>query len=641
MKVTHDWLQEYVGDKMPSIEKLEELLTFHAFEVDGVETVGKHTVIDVKVLPDRASDSLSHRGIAREIGTLIGEPLAHDPLTADAVLSPTTEKVKVSIANAEHCSRFAYALIENVAVKESPEWLKSRLEALGQRSINNVVDATNYVMLALGQPLHAYDAKTFMPHDGVWHFGVRMSKSGEEVTTLNGDTLTLPDDVALITNAFDDIPVGIAGIKGGKSAEISSETTSIILESAHFDAQVIRKGSQSIKLQTDASKRFENNVSAELVPYALKECAELIMKLAGGVCDGYGDVYPKKREIETVVVRDAEINGVLGIELTSEVIEGILNRLGFTPVREGDQWRVTPPFERNDITIPEDVIAEVGRVYGYEHVASIVPKALPVREYNARYYYSETIRQFLIEYGFSEVITSSFKKTDVIELQNALASDKRYLRSSLRENISDALTRNFQNVDLLGLTHLQIFEIGTVFTKSEDGADVHEHTSLAFGVRGKQSGPSAKDDAHALEIRSALESILGVAIDATPVNGVIECDINALLTKLPAPTQYEPFRGASEAMFKAYSLYPYMSRDVACWAGEGVGVEDIKGLLIEHGGTLLVRTTLFDEFKKDNRTSYAFRLVFQAEDRTLTDEEINPIMEKIYGEMTKIGLEIR
>ncbi len=641
MKVTYDWLKEYVGDEMPSLEKLEELLTFHAFEVDGIEKVGGHDVIDVKVLPDRASDSLSHRGVAREIATLIGKPLVKDPFKGSAQLVPVTEKVRVSIENTEHCQRFAVALIANVTVKESPPWLQSRLEALGQRSINNVVDATNYVMLALGQPLHAYDAKTFEEHDGMWHFGVRMSLSGEEVTILNGETLTLPKDVALITNAFDNTPVGIAGIKGGKSAEINADTTTIILESAHFHPQVIRKGSQLIKLQTDASKRFENNISSELVPYALEECVDLITSIAGGKCEGYSDTYEQKHTNPTVVVKNEQVNAVLGLELSTETIEDICRRLGFAYTREDSAWRVVAPFERTDINIPEDVIAEIGRVYGYEHIQAVLPQKVALTEYNARYYYSEKIRSILARAGFSEVITSSFRKTDVIELQNALASDKRYLRSNLREHITEALTRNFQNVDVLGLTKIQIFEIGTVFTKSEDGTDVHEHISLAFGVRTKQNGPSPKDDARALEVLEVLTSALGIKIDGASEQGIIEYNMSALLPQLTVPTEYEAFQETTGVTFVPYSLYPSMTRDVAFWADETSDAESISALIKETAGALLAQLSVFDEFKKEGKVSYGFRLVFQAFDRTLSDVEINPIMERVYSSLTKKGYEIR
>lgn len=641
MKVVYDWLKEYVGEEIPSVEKLDELFTFHAFEIDGIEKVGKHDVIDVKVLPDRSSDCLSHRGIARELGTLIGKPLVKDILRGDATLTPVTDKLRITSQNAENCPRFGAALITGITIKESPEWLKERLLALGQRSISNVVDATNYVMLSLGQPLHAYDAGKFPHEDGAWHFGVRMANEGEVVTTLSNETYTLKNNVQLIVDASSDVAVGIAGIKGGKYAEVDASTTTVIIEAANFNPQVTRRGSQSIKLQTDASKRYENNISPELIPYALTNIVALITEIAGGTCEGYADVYPIVHKNPKVSVTLSHINALLGITLTSEIVESILERLGFLVTKMGEVFEVTAPFERTDILIPEDVIAEVGRVYGYAHVASVLPDVRPVTEYNARHFYSEKIREILVGEGFSEVITSSFRKKDEIELQNAFASDKGYLRSTLAKNITETLDRNMPNLELLGLTRLQIFEIGTVFYKNKEGNDVTEHVSLGVGVRTKQGGYVPKDDTRLGEIRVVLEKALGVSLGATASKGVLECNLTELIQVLPKPTAYAPYKRNEDTLFKAYSAYPFMSRDIALWTPEVATEEEIDAFIRIHAGALLIRLSLFDTFKKDGRTSYAFRLIFQSFEKTLTDEEVGSIMENIYREAKKLNFEVR
>ena len=641
MKVVYDWLKEYVGEEMPTVEKLEELLTFHAFEVDGIEKVGNETVIDVKVLPDRSSDCLSHLGIAREISSLIGKPLTKDPLTNLPTLTPVTKKLKVKIENPEYCRRFTSALITGVSVAESPEWLRVRLEALGQRSINNIVDATNYVMFALGQPLHAYDATTFAPHDGVWSFGVRMSKEGEEVTTLSGDVISLTKPVQLIVDGVTDAPIGIAGIKGGKSAEITEATTTVILEAANFNPQITRRGSQNTRLGTDASKRFENDLPPELAAYGLMECVTLILNIAGGVCEGYIDEYPTQKNNSVVSVTRTHIESLLGLTLSDEVIEDIFTRLGFTFTKSGDVWGVTASFERTDIIIPEDVIAEVGRVYGYEHIKSVVPATVPLTELNTRHYYSEKIRDLLIEEGFSEVITSSFRNKDTIELLNALASDKGCLRSSLGENIREVLDRNMPNADLLGIKKVEVFEIGTVFHKTTDGADVTEHMSLCIGVRTKQQGYTAHDDERLKEVVSIIEKNLDVTCTVSYNMGVAEIDLTELLTKLPAPTMYDAYVGGEDAIFTPFSQYPFIARDIALWVPETVAVTYIETIIRENAGPLMVRLALFDEFKKDGRISYAFRLIFQSFERTLTDDEVNTVMEALYAELRSKNFEIR
>lgn len=641
MKVVYDWLKKYVGDDMPGLEKLDELLTFHAFEIDGIEKAGNHNVIDVKVLPDRSSDCLSHRGVAHELATLIGKPLSYDPFKETVSLTPVTRKITVSIENPDNCRRFGAAHITGITIKESPEWLKERLKALGQRPINNVVDATNYVMLSLGQPLHAYDATKFPHKDDVWQFGVRMARDGEEVMTLSKETYTLKNNVQLIVDSSTDTPVGIAGVKGGAYAEIDSTTTDVILEAANFNPQVTRRATQSIRLQTDASKRFENNLSPELIPYALHACVALILETASGICEGYVDVYPQPIKNIEVMVRKTHMEALLGVMLTHDTVRDILTRLDFVYTEDGDSWTVTAPFERTDVTIPEDVIAEIGRIYGYEHVKAVVPSSVPLIELNTRHYYSEQIRTFLVAQGFSEVITSSFRKKDVIELQNALASDKGCLRSALKENIREALDRNMPNIDLLGLQSIQIFEIGTVFNKEHEEGGIAEHMSLALGVRTKQQGYVPKDDARLEEVATLLKESLGVEIEWSQEKGVFECNLTKILTQLSMPPTYGPYAKSPDVTYVPFSVYPFIARDIALWTPLNTDAHTIESHIREKAGTLLTRLSLFDEFKKDGRISYAFRLIFQSFERTLTDDEINAIMEEMYTSLKEKGFEIR
>lgn len=641
MKVVHEWLKDYIGKDIPSPEKIEELLTFHSFEIEGVEKAGTHDVIDVDVLPNRSSDCLCHRGIAREVATVTDNSLVFDPFTEKVELGPISSKLRVSIDDPHSCTRFMLALMVNVRVEESPAWLRERLEALGQRSINNIVDVTNYIMLSLGQPLHAYDVMKFPQQDGVWHFGVRMAREGEKVTTLGGDAHDLNPTVQLIVDGSNDAPVGIAGVKGGAYAELNENTTVIAIEAAHFDPTVTRKAAQTLKLQTDASKRFENGVSPEVVPYALKEAVKMIEDMTEGVCEGYVDAYPTRMKQDSVQVTLSKINTLLGLSLTIAEVDTILDRLGFTHTREGDRYTITAPFERTDITITEDVVEEVGRIYGYEHVQSVVPEHTSLLEINARHYYSERIRTALIEEGFSEIITSSFRKKDEVKLQNALASDKAYLRSSLRKNITEALDKNTQNSDLLGLRDVRVFEIGTVFRKKEAMQGIHEYVSVALGVRTRQQGYSSADDEILKEAVINLEQVLNSSIDRTIEKGVVEFDLSALLETLPAPTAYEPYEESGDVHYKPYSTYPHVTRDIALWVTEGTDAEEVERILNDAVGGLRIRTTLFDEFTKDGKVSYAFRLVFQSFDRTLTDGEVNTLMENVYAAARGQGWEIR
>lgn len=639
MKVVHDWLKEYLGEHTPKPKEIEDLLTFHAFEIEEVETVGMDAVIDIKILPDRGADCLSHRGIARELSALIDKPLIHDPFSEKPPM-PQTDKLKITIADPEACRHFDLALVTGVTVKESPEWLKRRLEALGQRSINNIVDATNYVMFGLGQPTHVYDAAKFKQDGDVWHFGVRFAKAGKTIATLGGGEYELDEHMLMITNEADGSYAGLAGVKGGAYAELDGATTDIILEAGNFEPSLTRKTAQKLRLQTDASKRFENGVSTHVVPYALAELVKLILDIAGGELQGYAHARPVDIDNASVPVTLTHINALLGLSLTAEEVEDIFRRLNFIVTQsEAGAWKVTAPFERTDITIAENVIEEVGRIYGYDKVMSVVPESVPLTEFNQRHFYSERVRDVLTERGYSEIITSSFRKKDELQLQNALASDKSCLRSSLMKNISEALDKNAAFTDLLGTTDTRLFELGTVFTKGKGG--VSEHLSLGIGVRLRPSGYSGKEDKVLQETLTALEKSLDISLNATVEKGVAEINITELLKTLPAVTEYDPVPPAKEITYQPFSLFPSMSRDIALWVTEGTTAGEVEAILNEQAGPLRVRTTLFDEFTKDGRTSLAFRLVFQSNEKTLTDEEVNVIMEGVYRAVAQKNWEVR
>jgi len=657
MLVVHDWLKEYIGEKISSAKEIEDLLMFHSFEIEGNEKVGEHEVIDVDILPNRSSDCLCHRGIAREIATLTGESLEHDPFTGDTTLSPITEKVTVTLEDPKGCRRFGIAVVSGVTVRESPKWLTERLEAVGQRSINNVVDVTNYVMLSLGQPLHAYDGDKFPQVDGVWKFGVRYAHDGEKVVTLSDDEYEPGESVQLIVEGKNDTPVGIAGIKGGKTAEVDSGTTTVILEAANFDPTITRKAAQKIKLQTDASKRFENEVSREVVAYALKEAVRILEEIAEGTCEGYVDEYPTKTENESVSVTLEHINALLGLTLEKETVEGIFTRLGFVFENTGNAWSVTAPFERTDINIAEDVIEEVGRVYGYSHVESVVPESVLLSELNARHYYSEKIRKYLMEKGFSEVITTSFRDSDDVELANALASDKGYLRSSLSENIREALEINIQNMELLGLEDVRIFEIGTVFKKGE--GKINENVSLAVGVRTKKNGSSDKDNKIVDEAMRGLSELLGETFPGASHESVDEINLSKVIETLPKPKAYEEHPVGEEKQYTPFSSYPFISRDVALWVDKDVTTEEVENVIwtavqvdtdrvigsLPEGDVYvhspLERVTPIDRYEKNNHISYAFRLVFQSMSETLTDDAVADPMSVITKALESKGWEVR
>ena len=638
MKIVHSWLADYLGDALPDPAETTALLTAHAFEIDGVETVAGETVIDVDVLPNRSSDCLSHRGVARELASILDVTLAHDPLAEPVTLEPTSQ-LSVSIADPTLCPRFTAALITDVRVKESPKWLQDRLAAMGQRSINNIVDATNYVMYALGQPLHAYDADRFPQTGTEWRFLVRPAEAEETVTLLGEQGVHEPRVITcrggelLIIDQTSGIPIGLAGVKGGTFAGVTEETKRIIIEAAHFDPQRTRQTARQFGIVIDASKRFENEPSPELPPYAQREIVNLISRIADGTFVGWLDSYPAPRSVSPVTITRDRCNALLGLELSQTTIADLMRRIGASIQTEDPgtaALTVLPPWERSDLVREEDLIEEVGRLHGYTHIPAVLPPAEPLTGVNRQQYYAEKVRHALLAVGFSEVITSSFQKKGAIQLQNALASDKSYLRSGLTKNLRSVLEQNIVHKDLLGVPDIRVFEIGTVFQPAAEGVGVTEQVVLGLGVRSKGSGYTPKDDPILALGQTAVAEALGVTPAWEVTQGVAQCNFSLLLAELPAPAAYEPVPVRETVAFRPISPYPAVARDIALWVPDGVSAAQVEQALVTAAGELCVRSRLFDTFTKDGRTSYAFRLVFQAMHRTLTDVEVNQLMERLY-----------
>jgi phenylalanyl-tRNA synthetase beta subunit len=349
MKVSYKWLNEYLNSKAPSPEKIANLLTMHSMEVEGIEKVGSDTVIDVKTLPNNSHSCLCHRGIAREVGVLIKiKPKLYSYDFKDFVVSETSKKLTVKIVDEKLCRRYIGRVVENVKVKESPEWLKTRLETLGQRSINNIVDATNFVMLEIGQPMHVFDADKLEggiivrradleEQIDLLSMEIIMTKGG--VSAENKRTMTLNDSNLII--ADDTAPLALAGIKGGIKAELKDETVNIVLESANFDPVNIRRTATALKMQTDATKRYENDLTPEIASEAMDILTKLIIEIAGTKDTKVGeaiDKYPRRVNKFKLGISAKEASSIIGIEIKDSDIEDIFDRFNF-------EWKKIKPID--------------------------------------------------------------------------------------------------------------------------------------------------------------------------------------------------------------------------------------------------------------------------------------------------------
>lgn len=604
MKIYRPWLQTFFDAPLPDAQQLADALTFHAFEIESIED----DVLDVKITANRGHDCLSHRGIAKELSAILQMPLKTDPLRLHPDLSTVTDRVTVDIAEPALCRRYVAGHIRGVHVGPSPEWLRHFLESIGQRSINNVVDATNYVMFHLGQPLHAFDAGRLIERNG-YAIRVRKARDGERMVALDEKEYTLDSSMLVIADAHADSAIGIAGVKGGAPAGITEETSDIIIESANFDGVTTRKTAQKLRLRTDASARFEQVLSPELAAYGMHAVAQLIKELAGGELTGFVDTYPVVQEKQTARVSVQKINAVLGTSFTADDVAGVFTRLDLAHVQQGDDFEVHVPFERLDLVIEEDLIEEVGRIMGYEHVpAAELPAQSEKPVINANFYNAEAMREFLRARGFSEVFTSVFvEKGDRVVL-NKVDGVKPYLRDSIAPSLEEALARNVRNKDLLGVAQVKLFEIGTVWKKGEETVEIE----LAVEKLKKHK---TKED--------------------------YEKELAEHVARIATADSYDVTEGSSAERYAPYSKYPFIVRDVALWTPSGTKPEDVLSLIRSHAGDLLVRSSLFDQFEKDGRISFAFRLVFQSFDKTLTDGEVGERMDSIYAALKEKSYEIR
>lgn len=759
MLVSYNWLKEYFEDNLPEPKELGALLNSKSFQLEGIEEKGNDTLIDFDILPNRAHDCLCHYGIAKEVSVLTN--LKIKEISPNISFSSDSE-IKVSVEDVI-CNRYIATQISGVSVKESSKEIKEKLESIGQRSINNIVDITNYVMFELGQPLHAFD-KDKIEGDIV----VRKAKNGEKIITLDNKEVTLTEDILVIADSKE--PLAIAGVKGGKKAEVDSNTKNIILEAANFSYSSVRKTSQKIGIQTDSSKRFENEIAPEVAMLGTLRAVELILQNVGGNVLNPVDIFPKQRKFKpTTGVSLSQINSLLGTQMSESEIEEILSRLGFeykktktkesalkialdqigkkhntfpslrynapeefdcstltayaylmsglsipritvdqyvfgkniskeelepgdlifansgegkihfktvnflpnTEVSEGidhvmmyvggdevihstrhegqvvkqkiadiskyknivgyrkfveskeERYVIQTPFNRLDLNNPQDIIEEIGRVYGYEKIEEKLVSDLDFSpQINKEYYTINLIKKLLIEKSFSEIITYAFVEKGEVEPIKPIAEDKKYLRTTLLSGMKKALDLNLYNSDLLNLDVVKIFEIGKVYFKEK------EETMISLGVISNK-GKKINSAEIIQETINYLEDNLNVKIKGDTKDNMTEFSLSDILEKISIPEKYVQFEKIENEKYKPFSIYPFMLRDIAVWVPQEVSEDFVLNLIKENSTDLLVQSRLFDKFEKDGKVSYAFRLVFQSYEKTLTDEEINKIMDHV------------
>lgn len=640
MKISYNWLQKYFDKPLPTPEKISELLSVHAFEVESVEKMSHDTILDVKVLPDRAHYALSHRGVASEVGAILERKIV-EKKAKEITIDKTVGIQQIDVKEEKLCRRYIARKINNLKVTESPTALKEKLEAIGARSINSVVDATNFVMFDIGQPLHAFDADKVKGS-----IIVRLANVGEKMTLLDGREVELKDTDLLI--ADEEGPLVIAGVKGGKRAEVTYETKNIIIESANFDPTSVRRTSTRLNIRNDSSKRFENDLTPQIALVAMEEVTALIMETSSGEVGHINDIYPLPAKQWTVEVDTSEINSITGLNLKVSDMKDILERLLCGVVVKGSVLYVTPPFIRQDLLIKEDIADEIVRIYGYDKLKAIQTPKVDLTPVDKTFYYTEKIKTILIELGFSEAITYSLVSKGVFEISYPLASDK----SALRENISltNSTLTNARSADLLGLEAIKIFEVGNVFAKAG------EKTVLSIAVSQLKKKKGVDSNSILVGATERLAKELGIEINDKPANitgdvsgSRIQIDLSDLVSKLPSPGLMKDLDFtvlSRDIKYKPFSAFPYIVRDIAFFAPLGI-VESKARAIIDNTARACARDLLikgpdlFDKFEKGDKVSFGYRLIFQSFDRTLSDEEVNSFMEIVYRAVRENGWEVR
>jgi phenylalanyl-tRNA synthetase beta subunit len=458
-------------------------------------------------------------------------------------------------------------------------------------------------MFDCGQPTHVFDLDKIRGK-----VVVREAKKGERMTTLDNKEVTLEESDMVIA---DDVGVlALAGIKGGKRAEVDVNTKNILLEVGNFFPVRVRKTARRLGIFTDAAKRFENNLSPELCDFAHRELAGLLMEYGftqfEDIVDEYScDDFKKKR---VLVFSLSKISKLLGREVYVQEIFDILQQYNMTYTEKGGEFKVTVPPLRLDLEIEEDMAEEVARILGYDAISPKAPHMAFTPRLNQTYAHIVWARNKLLNEGYSEVMTYSFAKTGEVEVL-ASASDKRFLRTNIKAGLAESIKLNQLNLPLLSGKEVKVFEIGTVFHKDK------EIVHVCYG-----------DKKHITEM--PLEEFCNSASPAAPVQSLLHGQL--------------PQKEVSN-QFKMWSLFPFIARDIALWVPESVSGSDVADIIREHMGTLVIKgPELFDTFTKEGRTSYAFHLVFQSFNRTLTDEEVGEVMENIHTALrSNTGWELR
>jgi phenylalanyl-tRNA synthetase beta chain len=677
VRILVSWLREHV-EASDSPEDLARTMSVRGFSVEGIEPLGdSDAVLDFEVTANRP-DCMSVLGMAREVATAYGLPLqltgspspgSNTDSGADTGTA-TDAPIDIHIENPDLCPRYVGAVMD-VRVEPSPAWLQTRLQAAGVRPLSNIVDVTNYVLLELGQPMHAFNLTTLAGGQ----IRVRTARPGETLRTLDGQTRTLTTDMLVIADA--ERATAVAGIMGGADSEVTPDTTTIVLESACFDALSVCRASKALGLKTEASMRFERGADPNLPLVAMTRAVALLESIGAGRLRGVAvDRYPVPVEARSLRLRRARLAGVLGAEIPDADVRRILDGLGFTIRDATDGWDLDIPTRRVDVTREVDIIEEVARHYGFDRLpVTFPPLAAAPKPLDARIIRTRHLRHVLTAAGFSEAVTFGFVAADaaapfaaednIVRIANPLSENFAVLRPSALPGLLDGVAHNRRRES----RDVRLFEIGARFTLA-DG----ERQAVACAWTGRANPAhvsSTGRDVDFFDIKAVVTRVCdtaGVAIDVTPqavtwlapgrsavasVGDTLVATLGQLTRDvadahgLPDDPVYVAdidldalvrLSAGREIRIAPLPRYPGITRDLSLLLDDTLAAADVRRTIRAAAPSTLISVVEFDRYQgkgiAETNVSLSLRLTFRSSDRTLTDTETQTAMDQVMAALT-------
>jgi phenylalanyl-tRNA synthetase beta chain len=685
MKVTYNWLKDFVDIKIAPAA-LADKLTMAGLEVTSLEERDGDAVFEIEVTSNRP-DCLSVVGIAREVAAITGgksklTKIAGHHVTLplrQAGTSPRHQDLLIEIENKGDCPLYTAKIIRDVTLAPSPDWLKNRLELVGCRSVNSIVDITNYILFAWGEPLHAFDLdKLELPA-----IIIRRAKAGEKIITIDGKEGILNNDILVIADKKK--PVAVAGIMGGKDTEVTQESKNILLEAAVFNPIVIRRGRQGLGIQSESAYRFERGVDSKIVESASGQAAALIRELCGGRYVLHRSSGLPQRKAKSIVLNLPTVNKILSLDIPASKIKNILSSLGckINP-KTKHTLSVEAPSHRQDLNLEMDLIEEIARIFGFERIPTTLPKVSPQIIAEGKERFIPIIKNTLAGVGLNEVITYSLIDQDVlnlfglknipaaVEILNPLSKEQGLLRPTIIPGLIRCVALNLNQKQ----NYVNIFEVGKVF--SSPGKGPKEELNLAIALCGVHSllleQGLIKEEVSLLYLKGILETLfahLGVKDysfnnkeSAAQITVYVNKEKVGFMTQMPrslleklgiknkevflAELSLEKIFSCADIKkrFVPLPIYPSISRDISIIIKETVALDDMLRAMREKGKPWLRDVKIVDYYKgkqiPSGFRSFTISCVYRSDERTLTEAQINPVHSLVSFVLAdKFGAKIR